>query len=406
MHSIDMPPPSGEALEVSQHLGSILRRRIQREGGWISFEQYMQMALYEPILGYYAGGSRKFGAAGDFTTGPEITPLFGACLATQIAQWFAVLPHQIVEFGGGTGVLAVQILNELERLGFRNVRYDIVELSSELRERQLQTLRMFAPLLLDQVRWLDEMPSNLQGVVIGNELLDALPVRLFKLQDGRIIERGVALAGGNTDALAGDLQWQDRPADDQFAREVRQRLAQADWPLELNRVTGNSDYVSEYSPIVQAWVSTMVSQLERGVALLIDYGFPVREYYHAQRDQGTLMCHYRHRAHADPFFAPGLSDITAHVDFSLVASVAAESGASLLGYSSQARFLLNCGLLDRLARFDVNDRVLYGKQAQAVQLLLSEAEMGELFKVIALGKGVSDDAIGFVSGDRRAALID
>lgn len=401
---MDMPPPSGDALEVSQHLSSILRRRVEREGGWLSFERYMQMALYEPMLGYYAGGSRKFGAAGDFTTGPEITPLFGACLATQIAQWFAGLPHRIVEFGGGSGALAVQILNELARLGFNNVQYDIVELSGELRERQIQTLRLFAPMHAEKVRWLEEMPSAMQGVILANELLDALPVRLFKLSNNQVLERGVALAGGAPGDIDGGFRWHDRPADEQLARDVRQRLEQAQWPSDLSTVTGQSDYVSEYSPIVQAWVSTMISQLDRGVALLIDYGFPVREYYHVQRDQGTLMCHYRHRAHADPFFAPGLSDITAHVDFSLVASAGAQSGARLLGYSSQARFLMNCGLLDRLARFDVNDRVLYGKQSQAVQRLLSEAEMGELFKVIALAKGVADDAIGFVNGDRRDAV--
>ncbi len=381
MPPLDLPPPSQDAQEVSQHLVQILRRSIDRADGWISFERYMQMALYEPMVGYYSGGSRKFGAAGDFTTAPEITPLFGACLATEIARWFEQVPHRVLEFGGGSGVLAAQILNELGRLGYQNVRYDMIELSSDLRVRQQQTLLTLAPQYANRVEWLDEMPRDVEGVVIANELLDALPVSIFKASGDQIFERGVIWSN---DAEPG-FRWQDRPADSGLARRVRAKLTEFGWP---NPDEWPQEYVSEYSPLVEAWVTTLAERIQKGVALFLDYGFPAREYYHPQRAQGTLMCHYRHRAHTDPFFAPGLCDITAHVDFDLVAQAAALAGAEVLSYSNQARFLIGCGLLDRLAKFDVNQQVMYAKQSQAVQTLLNESEMGELFKVIAIGRGV------------------
>ncbi len=381
MPPLDLPPPSPDAQEVSQYLIQILRRSIDRADGWISFERYMQMALYEPMVGYYSGGSRKFGAAGDFTTAPEITPLFGACLATQISRWFEQVPHRVLEFGGGSGVLAAQILNELGRLGYQNVRYDMIELSSDLRVRQQQTLLTLAPQYAHRVEWLDEMPRDVEGVVIANELLDALPVSIFKASRDQIFERGVVWNNGEEPGF----RWQDRPADSGLARKVKAKLAQFGWP---NPEEWPTDYVSEYSPLVEAWVTTLTERIQKGVALFLDYGFPASEYYHPQRAQGTLMCHYRHRAHTDPFFAPGLSDITAHVDFDLVAQAAGLAGGEVLFYSNQARFLIGCGLLDRLAKFDVNQQVMYAKQSQAVQTLLNETEMGELFKVIAIGRGV------------------
>ncbi len=381
MPPLDLPPPSQDAQEVSQHLVQILRRSIDRADGWITFERYMQMALYEPMLGYYTGGSRKFGAAGDFTTAPEITPLFGACLASRVARWFEQVPQRVLEFGGGSGVLAAQILNELGRLGYQDVRYDLIELSGDLRVRQQQSLLTLAPQFAHQVQWLEEMPRDVEGVVIANELLDALPVTLFKLQGDQVFERGVVWS--NDDAPG--FRWQDRPADAGLSRRVRGKLTEAGWP---NALDWPQDYVSEYSPLVEAWVTTLTERIKKGVALFLDYGFPAREYYHPQRAQGTLMCHYRHRSHTDPFFAPGLCDITAHVDFDLVAEAAALAGGEVLLYSNQARFLIDCGLLDRLAKFDINQPVMYAKQSQAVQTLLNETEMGELFKVIAIGRGV------------------
>ena len=341
----------------------------------------MQMALYEPMVGYYSGGSRKFGAAGDFTTAPEITPLFGACLATQISRWFNQVPHRVLEFGGGSGVLAAQILNELGRLGYQNIRYDMIELSSDLRVRQQQTLLTLAPQYAHRVEWLDEMPHEVEGVVIANELLDALPVSLFRATPDQIYERGVIWSNDGDPGF----RWQDRPADSGLARKVRAKLSEFGWP---DPGEWPAEYVSEYSPLVEAWVTTLTERIQKGVALFLDYGFPAREYYHPQRAQGTLMCHYRHRAHTDPFFAPGLCDITAHVDFDLVAQAAGLAGAEVLMYSNQARFLIGCGLLDRLAKFDVNQQVIYARQSQAVQTLLNESEMGELFKVIAIGRGV------------------
>ena len=347
----------------------------------------MQMALYEPVVGYYSGGSRKFGAAGDFTTAPEMTPLYGACLATQIAHWFEQVSPRVLEFGGGSGVLAAQILNELGRLGHQNVRYDMIELSADLRVRQQQTLLTLAPQYAHQVEWLLEMPHSVEGVVIANELLDALPVTLFKTQGEQVFERGVVWSNDDEPGF----RWHDRPADAGLARRVRSKLSKFGWPAASESRAANewpAEYVSETSPLVEAWVTTLTERIKKGVALFIDYGFPAREYYHPQRAQGTLMCHYRHRAHTDPFFAPGLCDITSHVDFDLVAEAAALAGGSVLSYSNQARFLIDCGLLDRLARFDVNQPVMYAKQSQAVQTLLNESEMGELFKIIAIGKGV------------------
>lgn len=397
MQPLDLPPPSKDALEVSQHLTRILRRAIDRSDGWISFERYMQIALYEPMLGYYAGGSRKFGPGGDFTTGPEMTPLFGACLATQIAQWFEQVPARVVEFGGGSGALAAQILNELGRLGHQNVRYELIELSGDLRDRQQQTLRTLSPMYAGQVDWLDEMPRDVEGVVIANELLDALPVTVFKAMPDRILERGVIYSGDD----AQPFQWQDRPADESLSRRVRAKLGAFGWPDDAG---WPREYVSECAPLVEAWVSTLTERIKKGAALFLDYGFPAHEYYHPQRAQGTLMCHYRHRSHAEPFFSPGLSDITAHVDFDLVADAASSAGGEVLFYSNQARFLINCGMLERLAKLDVNQTTVYARQSQAAQKLLSEAEMGELFKVIAIGKGMRAETIGGQSGDRRSTL--
>lgn len=393
-----LPVPDREALAVSQELSTRIAAEIARHGGWLSFARYMEMALYEPGLGYYSNPGQVFGAAGDFVTAPELTPLFGATLARQVSPWLKdpalVGSGQVVlEVGGGSGMLAAQLLNALDNVGHHEVRYLILELSAERREHQRQTLKSLAPGLMDRVGWLDTFPESFAGVVVANELLDAMPVQLFEWQadaEAALQEMGVTWVDGQ-------FAWAPRPADAVLTETVtalRNRLGPegAQW---------HSPYRSEICPAQQAWMRTLADCMTAGVVMLLDYGFAAPEYYHPQRDQGTLMCHYRHRSHADPFLWPGLSDITAHVDFTALARAATAEGFSLVGYTSMAAFLLNAGLLDELADLPREPESFWFAQAQAVQQLISEAEMGELFKVIAFEKNLREavSVLGF-GGDR------
>lgn len=393
-----LPVPDREALAVSQELSTRIAAEIARHGGWLSFARYMEMALYEPGLGYYSNPGQVFGAAGDFVTAPELTPLFGATLARQVSPWLkdpalAGSGQVVLEVGGGSGMLAAQLLNALDNVGHHEVRYLILELSAERREHQRQTLKSLAPGLMDRVGWLDTFPESFAGVVVANELLDAMPVQLFEWQadaEAELQEMGVTWVDGQ-------FAWAPRPADAVLTETVtalRNRLGPegAQW---------HSPYRSEICPAQQAWMRTLADCMTAGVVMLLDYGFAAPEYYHPQRDQGTLMCHYRHRSHADPFLWPGLSDITAHVDFTALARAATTEGFSLVGYTSMAAFLPNAGLLDELADLPREPESFWFAQAQAVQQLISEAEMGELFKVIAFEKNLREAAsvLGF-GGDR------
>lgn len=357
----------------------------------MSFEHWMQRALYEPGLGYYSGSLRKFGAAGDFTTAPELTPLFAACLARQVSQWFAHCEPVIVEFGAGSGELAAGLIEALHALGTPVQRYVIVEVSGSLRERQREALKRLPSDWAARVQWLDCLPERIDGVVLGNELLDAMPVTVFECEGASVSEVGVGL-----DA-AGRFAWHMRPAGVTLKAAVT-----ALQPL----FEGAYRYRSEIGLQAQGWVRTVGQVLARGALLLLDYGFPAPEYYHPQRAQGTLMAHRRHRTHPDVLADPGLQDVTAHVDFSAVAQAGEAVGLDVLGYTSQARFLLNCDMLSLLPQRpgDAARTVDGVRQLSAVQTLLSEAEMGELFKVIALGRGLPDAACGFARGDRRGAL--
>jgi SAM-dependent MidA family methyltransferase len=340
----------------------------------MSFARYMELALHEPGLGYYAGGARKLGAGGDFTTAPEMTPLFGRTLARQIAQ--LLQPGEaILEFGAGTGALAASILEELP------APYLILETSAELKQRQQQRLG-------GNVQWLDQLPRNFRGVMLANEVVDAMPVHALAWTRAGILERGVC-------ANEGQLAWSDRAADRQVFDQARN--------IEVE-IPPAGRYESELALFARAWMRSLGRFLERGAILVIDYGFPAREYFHPQRSMGTLACHYRHHVHGDPFFLPGLQDITAHVDFSALAGAAADAGLEVLGYAHQAQFLVNCGITDLLARENPEDPKRYLPAAAAAQKLLSPAEMGELFKVLAVGKGVQDPLLGFSRGDRSAAL--
>ncbi len=346
----------------------------------MGFDEFMALALYSPGLGYYSGPARKFGVHGDFVTAPEISPMFGACLAQQIAAWMeaAEISH-LVEFGAGTGQLATQVLNELGRLGITPSRYSIVELSGNLRAQQQSTLEALCPQSLHLVDWLDHIPAKLQAVVFANELLDAMPVRLFAWDGEQLFERGVCF-----DEQKQSFAWENRLAINEFKKVVQESLmtagieSLADLPVP---------YISEIHEQGQAWIRTVSEQLDTGCILTLDYGFPAREYFHSQRDRGTLACHYQHRVGFDPFIHLGEQDITAHVDFTSIHRSAAASGMKVAGFCAQARFLMNTGILDRLSQQPMDQTVAYASQAHAVGKLLSEAEMGELFKAIAWVKG-------------------
>ncbi|HUF80610.1 MAG TPA: SAM-dependent methyltransferase [Burkholderiales bacterium] len=383
-HPAQLPAPPAEALAVSGQLGRLIAGEIARAGGWLSFERYMELALYAPGLGYYMAGARKLGRDGDFVTAPEISPLFARTLARQVAQLAGLGLGEVLEIGAGSGALAADLLLELERLGCLPQNYLILELSPDLRERSRDTLARQAPHLIERVAWLNRLPPRFTGIVLGNEVLDAMPVQVFQRGPDGIVELGVALEGGK-------LAWAARPA------------AAAGPPPDASCFPAEG-YRSEVPAAACAFIRTLGETLARGVGLFFDYGFPRSEYYHPQRAGGTLMCHYRHRAHDDPFFLPGLQDITAHIDFSAIARAGEDAGLEVLGYASQAQFLVNCGITGLLAETPAADAAAYAPLAAQAQKLLSPAEMGELFKVIALGKGVAAPLAGFTSGDRRHAL--
>ena len=388
---MSLPQPEPEALACSAMLKRRIADEIAAAGGWIAFDRYMELALYTPGMGYYSGGAQKFGGAGDFVTAPEISSAFGATLAAQAAQILAESVPRIIEVGAGSGRLAADLLLELERRDALPEHYGILDLSGELRARQRDTLARHAPHLLGRVGWLDRLPEHFDGLVLANEVLDAMPVHLVVWGDGAdrpISERGV---GWQDEAFV----WRDRPAQGRVLERAQSLGAEC-------ALAGG--YLSEICLAATDWTRAWAGIIGRGALLLIDYGFPRHEYYHPQRDAGTLMCHYRHHAHGEPFYLPGLQDITAHVDFTTIVDAGYEAGFEFLGYSTQANFLLSCGLDTVLARIPVEDSMRYLREAQAAQKLISPAEMGELFKVVALGKGIAPALIGFAQSNRNASL--
>ena len=357
---------------VTGALHKLIAEQVARAGGWLPFDRYMALALYAPGLGYYANTSRKFGtmpgSGSDFVTAPEMSPLFGQVLALQVAEALEQTgTDEVWEFGAGSGALARELMQVLDT---RVRRYTIVELSAALRERQQQALAPFA----DKVEWASELPEKMSGVVVGNEVLDAMPVKLVTRKELHWHERGVTVADGK-------LAWSDVPT------HLRP-------PVEP---PGTHDYLTELHHQAQAFMRTLGERLTAGAAFFIDYGFPETEYYHAQRSAGTLMCHRAHMADPDPLDAPGEKDITSHVDFTGIAVAAQEAGLPTLGYATQGRFLINCGIVERMASLPLVEQA-------AAQRLVAEHEMGVLFKVIGFQKGPFWNALGFRYGDRTHTL--
>ncbi len=385
-------PPDPDALAHSKALISSIRTVIEKTGGSIGFDRFMWMALYEPGLGYYNAGTRKFGSSGDFVTAPEISPLFSRTLAAQCAEILQTMGDgSLLEIGAGAGVMAADLLRELELLGCLPERYFILEISAELKARQRLHLANSVPHLLDRIVWLDGLPDRgFRGVMLANEVLDAQPVVRIEFTEAAIYEYRVC---EDLDGFA----WTKTIADQKTTTQAMQIKDQLDdtWP---------DGYITEINPGLIAFVSGFAATLEQGILLLIDYGYTRREYYHPQRDRGTLLCHYRHRVHANPFLYPGLQDITASVDFTAVAEAGTDAGLDLLGYTNQAMFLLACGLEGLINRLAEDERGSHARALAQAKILTLPTGMGERFKVMALGRNYHKPLRGFAFSDQRRHL--
>ncbi len=388
-----LPEPSAAEQAHSDRLRAHIASEIEQAGGFLPFDRYMELALYAPGLGYYVAGAHKFGPGGDFVTAPELSPLFSRCLARQCAQVLGQFRRSacVLELGAGSGRMAADVLAELERLDCLPDHYYILEPSPELRQRQRATLAAAVPHLLGSVRWLDGLDGlALHGVVLANEVADALPVQRFRHDEDGLFELGVA-------ARDGALVAAERPAGEALAARVaalRADLADP-WP---------TPYVSELSPRLAPWLAALAAALAEGVLLFIDYGYPRREYYHPQRASGTLLCHYRHRALDDPLARVGLQDITASVDFTALAEAGTAAGLDLAGYTTQAHFLLGNGLEALFAAAAGDDLRQQVELARQVKLLTLPSEMGERFQVMAFAKGIDSPLQGFALRDLRFRL--
>ena len=381
------PEPDSEALAHSARVVERVQTEIQGRGGVLPFDRYMDLVLYEPGLGYYASGTRKFGRQGDFVTAPELGSLYGRCVARQVAQILAQLDGgSLLEFGAGSGALAATVLTELAERDSLPAEYLIVEVSPALRAQQQQTLAGQIEQNLVKVRWLDSLPgSGFRGVILANEVLDAMPIIRFRVGAEGHMTAGVVRRNGHL-----DWSWQRNPSQDGRIDRLVQQYGLV------------ADYTSEVNPRAAAWMQTVGRVLDAGLILVMDYGYPGAEYYHYERSDGTLMCHYQHRAHMDPFLYPGLQDLTAHVDFSAVAAAGQLAGLDIAGFTSQEAFLLSTGVLDLVAHAS-SGPVDPKLSAELKQLTLS-SEMGESFKALAMVKHIDSPLLGFSLRDRRVAL--
>jgi SAM-dependent MidA family methyltransferase len=380
-------PLSDEERATSAALSQLIQGEIEAAGGRIPFRRFMEMALYTPQLGYYTGGRRKFGTAGDFVTAPEISPLFGRCLARQCAEILEQSGGGILEFGAGSGRLAVDLFRELERLGAPPARYAILELSPDLQALQRQTITQELPEYLDRFEWLEQLPEGFRGVMLANEVVDAMPVHRFRITGNGPVEEHVLWSGEAFVPAWSD----DTPG--VLGSEI------AELALELPL-----DYISEINLAASAWIHHLAGQLDRGAVILIDYGYSRSEYYHPERSSGTLLCHFRHRAHGEALILPGLQDITAHIDFTALARAALTADMQVAGYATQGNFLINCGLDELLQQLSNEDSRAFLQQIQQVKTLTLPNMMGERFKVLALSRNISDELMGFQRQDLRHKL--
>ena len=389
--------PSIEEASHSQTLARLIQEEIKAQNGQISFAKYMEMALYAPGLGYYAAGKNKLGSKGDFTTAPEISPLFGASIVQTLLPVIEHLqnlnlPVKILEFGAGTGALAESILIELQSQDIEVDSYSILDLSADLIERQQSRLAQPFPM----VNWINQLPKNFVGIILANEVLDAMPIELITHQNQQWLFKDVALTTASSEV--------DSENTIGFRHCLGKEVPQAMLPECLRQQSFENGYTTEINVNAKAWINSISEILDMGILLTIDYGFPEHEYYHSQRNQGTVMGHYAHYAVQDPFFYPGLCDLTAHVDWTSVANTGINAGLSLLGFTSQASYLLDAGIGSLLMeKVDPSNSAEFMPHSNAIQKLLSEAEMGELFKVMCFGKGLpfeEGDLPGFRSRPR------
>lgn len=389
----DLPEPDSGARDHSRRVVDAVVAAIRKNNGVISFADYMELVLHAPGLGYYSTGSRKFGHEGDFVTAPELSPWYSRCIARQCREVLKELDSPaIIEAGPGSGIMACDILLELEQLNALPDRYVMLETSAELRERQQALIREKIPHLAETVQWWDSLPeSPLEGIILANEVLDAMPVHRVRYNNGCFTELGVT-------ETERKLDWMPFPlADQRLLNEIERRMSELDAVLPEN-------YETEFNLYSDAWLRSMAGVISRGAMLLIDYGYTRSEYYHPQRLNGTLLCHYRHRVHADPFYYPGLQDITASVDFTAIAETAVDAGFRVGGFTTQAHFLMACGLLEMIRSDEPLSETEQAKRSQQVKILTMPAEMGERCKVIALARGPGPDWLGFGMTDLRSRL--
>ena len=375
-----LPLPSPAAQQSSANLQTLLAEEIKKHGNWIPFSRFMELVLYAPQYGYYTGGSHKIGNDGDFITAPTLTPLFARTLARQLQELLPQTAGNIYEFGAGTGQLAADLLNNLSD-GIN--RYYIIEISPELAARQKDLIQTLAPQAAQKIIHLSALPETFDGIIIGNEVLDAMPVEIIRKDEGSSFEHvGVCL---------------DNDRFTYSARPLHDLQLSALASLYFPKIS--SPYTSELHPQQYAFIRTLASRLEHGCMIFIDYGFDAAQYYHPQRNQGTLIGHYRHHVIHNPFDFIGLADLTAHVNFTDIAQAGTDAGLDLIGYLPQSHFLLNLGITELLAQTGKTNSAAYIREAAAVQKLIDQHEMGELFKVIAFGKNINIDWTGFCFGD-------
>lgn len=390
---VPLPAPDAAARNHGRLVEERIRRDIEAGGGRVTFARFMELALYAPGLGYYSAGLHKFGRDGDYITAPELSPLFSRCVARQCAQVLGEGAADVLEFGAGSGVMARDVLYELEALQRMPRRYFILEVSADLRRRQRDTLAHAAPRFLERVQWLERLPEEgFAGVMLANEVLDAFPVHRFYIDErGRAGEQYVGWEDGR-------FVWRRGPLS---SSRLEERLQHVDEAVGLAAL--GAGYTSEIGLAATGWAAAAARCLKRGLVLIIDYGYPRAEYYHPQRRDGTLTCHYRHHHHADPLILAGLQDITTHVEFTAVAESAAAGGLTVAGYTNQANFLLAAGIAG-MGGAESGDAAVQYETAQQIKRLTVPQEMGEIFKVMALTRGLDTPLLGFALRDYRGRL--